>query len=86
LLTEKATSKAIAQARASTAGFVYNDDDSPIWLTKSIPEKIQWIINFLENNPEEPVIVCSYWRAEVQKLAECLKEYSPAVPSMVGLS
>jgi len=79
LLTEKTKMKALAQARASSAGFVYNDNDSPVWLTKTLPEKISWIKDFIENNPEEPVIICSYWRAEIQKIAEALKEYNPAV-------
>ena len=78
LLTERSTSKRLTQARAASSGFVYSDQDTPIWIEKE-PTKIKWIKNFLEDNPQEPVVLFSGWRAEIERLEKELADYNPAV-------
>lgn len=78
LLTEKSTSKRLTQARASSSGFVYADTGEVLWVEKK-PPKIEWVKKFLEDNPSEPVVLFSGWRAEIEKLCEILTEHQPAV-------
>jgi len=78
LLTQKSASKRLTQARACSSGFVYSDDDQVIWV-ESKPPKIEWVKKFIENNPGEPIVLFSGWRAEVSRLAAELAEYKPAV-------
>lgn len=85
LATEKSTSKRLTQARSCTAGFIYNDEGKAIWLEKN-PVKIRWIKNFLENNPDEPVVIFSHWTAEVDRLRVDLKDYDPAFVKEQGSS
>jgi len=78
LLTEKTTNKRLTQARACSSGFVYADDNTVIWTEKK-PAKIEWLKNFIENNPTEPIVIFSGWRAEIQRLTEDLKQYNPVI-------
>ncbi len=77
LMTNSTKHKAIAQALACTSGFIYMDDDSVKWIEKK-PQKIEWIKNFIEENPEEPIVIISHWQAEKDRLLKELAEYSPA--------
>lgn len=78
LLTIKSSSKRLTQARTASSGFVYSDTGVVIWLEKE-PGKVKWVKKFLEDNPEEPVVIFSHWRAEIEKLIEVLQDYNPAV-------
>jgi hypothetical protein len=79
LLTERTVQKRRTQALTATSGFVYSDEQRTIWLEKRCPAKIDWIKDFIENNPEEPVVVFSPWKAELQRLELELRQYSPAI-------
>lgn len=78
LVTEKGKMKRLTQARTCTSGFVYGDNNQVIIITKN-PSKIAWCKKFLEDNPNEPVIIFSAWRAELEMLRKELQEYEPAV-------
>lgn len=82
LLTNKTTSKSLTQARTCTSGFVYADNNQPVWLPKQ--PKIAWLEKFIEDNPGEPIVVMSYWTAERNKLVEVLQKYSPATEDSPG--
>lgn len=78
LVTEKGRMKRLTQARTCTSGFVYGDDNQVISIAKK-PVKLTWCKKFLEDNPEEPIIIFSAWRAELEMLREELASFIPAV-------
>jgi len=78
LVTEKGKMKRLTQARTCTSGFVYGDDDQIISIAKN-PVKIAWCKKFIEDNPDEPIIIFSAWRAELEMLVKELAEFNPAV-------
>jgi SNF2 family DNA or RNA helicase len=61
LQTERNKSKALAQARMSTDGVYLDDDEQPIELTRKA--KLDWLQEFVTENPEEQVVVIVNWQA-----------------------
>jgi hypothetical protein len=70
LLTEKSSSKRINQARTTTSGFVYDDNQNVIWLSKQIPQKIQWLKDLISRESNEPIVVFSAWQGEIERLIQ----------------
>lgn len=68
--------KKFSQLRQITDGFYYKEDHTPV---HESAEKITWIKEFISNYQSESIVIYSNWTASVKKLAEELKEYSPAV-------
>ena len=68
-------SKAVAQSRQICSGF-YKTDDGEIEEHNTI--KLDWIKNWIKDNPEEPVVIFSHFIHGQRKLKEGLKEYEPA--------
>lgn len=76
-------SKKMTQARTCTSGFIYEDDGEVTWLKDQA--KIKWVKDFLESNPDEPVIIFSAWQAEQSRMAVELKKYNPANVTCEGI-
>jgi superfamily II DNA or RNA helicase len=76
LYTERSFAKAIAQARQLTSGF-YSDDDGEVYEDNSI--KLNWIKEFIEDNPTEGIVIFSTHIASQRRLERELEEYDPAV-------
>lgn len=78
-LTEQGVHKMVSQARTASSGFVYDDGErgEAKWFKET--EKLDWIEEFIEENPEEPIVIVDAWEASQRKLEERLKEYKPVV-------
>lgn len=79
ILTDSGKHKAVAQARTITDGFIYDDQNNPVWLSETA--KLDWVEEFVEENPEEPVVILANWAATQKKLAEKLEKYKPVIIS-----
>lgn len=80
LFTQKTSHKAVMQARTSTSGFIYDDNKKPQKLPN--PAKLEWLKNFIENNPEEPLVIFSAWEFEQKILKESIEKWTGSVPAM----
>lgn len=77
LATKKSVHKIISQLRTCTSGFVYGDAKEVH--VQKYQHKINWLKNFIEDNPDENLFIISNWQAEQEMLKEALKEYNPAM-------
>jgi hypothetical protein len=74
--TERTFSKCIAQCRQLTSGFFTNDDDEVI---QDNTIKLDWIRQFMEDNPEETIVIFSTHIGSQRNLEKQLAEFNPAV-------
>lgn len=81
LLTANHTSKRIMQARTCTCGFFYDDEQKPIDLPEN--PKLDWLKNFITENPEEPIVIFSYWTYEKEKIMLAIADNKPATEENV---
>jgi len=79
ILTDSGKHKAVAQARTITDGFIYDDQNVPVWLNET--EKLNWVEEFIEENPEEPTVIIANWSATQKKLVEKLAKWNPVIIS-----